>query len=187
MMYGKQRTPPPGRREGLAAVLATVLALALVAAAGASRAPAYCTIPTNSNPPWGFRVGQEITGATGTYAHGHGDISLTAHTVSGVICEVDRVAGAPDRQIILSVDRRLVSAVHGAILWGVPGNLMKIDVRVQSSTDPKCPVGTAGEVALFASYNGVHRDSVQLSFPAACARHRHLYRGADVVTNVPPE
>ena len=64
---------------------------------------------------------------------------------------------------------------------------MKIDVRVQSSTDPECAVGTAGEVTIFASFNGVHRDSVALVFPAACARHDHLYRGQDVVTNVPPE
>ncbi|HEY5318963.1 MAG TPA: hypothetical protein VIJ20_13325, partial [Solirubrobacteraceae bacterium] len=149
--------------------------------------PAYCSIPTVNSPPWGFHVGEQITGATGTYAHGHGNISLSAHTVSGVICQVDRVRGAPDRQIILSVDHHLVSAVHGAVLLGVPGNVMKIDVRVKSSTDPECAVGTSGEVTIFASYNGVHRDLVQLSFPAACRRHNHRYTGLGVVTNVPPE
>lgn len=168
-------------------MLAVIGAAILTAHAGATRAPAYCTIPTNNNPPWGFRVGQDITGPTGTYAHGHGQINLAAKTVNGIICQVDRVRNAPDRQIILTVEHHLVYSSHYAQLWGVPGNIMKIDVRVQSSTDPKCPVGTKGEVTIFASYNNVHRDSVQFSFPAACRRHRHLYKGSDVVTNVPPE
>jgi hypothetical protein len=175
-------------RTGLAlTVLALVGAATVASLAGATRAPAYCTIPVNTNPPWGFRVGEQITGPTGTYAHGHGQINLSAHTVNGIICQVDRVRNAPDRQIILSVDHHLVYSSHVAQMWGVPGNIMKIDVRVKSSTDPKCPAGTTGEVTIFASYNNVHRDSVQFSFPAACKRHRHLYKGSDVVTNVPPE
>ena len=50
-------------------------------------------------------------------------------------------------------------------MWGVPGNIMKIIVRVKSSTDPRCEVGTLGNVTLFASYNGVRSDSVQFFFP----------------------
>jgi hypothetical protein len=169
--------------------LASGLVLATVVAAGAAgtSGPAYCTIPTVEDAPWGFHVGQQITGPTGTYAHGHGDINLTARTVNGIICQVDRVRNEPDRQIILSVDPKLVMAVHGYTLYGVPGNIMKIDVRVKSSTDPECKVGTSGQVTIFAAYNYVHVDSVQFAFPAACKRHDHLYRGSDVVTNVPPE
>jgi hypothetical protein len=169
------------------AALAAILAVTVGSVAGASSTPAYCTIPTVANPPWGFHVGQQITAPTGTYAHGHGNISLSARTVTGIICQVDRVRNAPDRQIILSVDHHLVYSSHVAVMFGVPGNIMKIDVRVQSSTDPECPVGTTGEVTIFASYNNVHKDSVQFSFPAACKRHRHLYTGQAVVTNVPPE
>jgi hypothetical protein len=71
-------------------------------------------------------------------------------------------------------------------MWGVPGNIMKIVVRVRSSTDPRCEVGTVGRVTLFASYNGVRSDSVQFSFPAACKDHDHLYHGSQVNNQVPP-
>jgi hypothetical protein len=171
---------------GLASALVLVLVVA-AGAAGSSRAPAYCTIPTVGNPPWGFHVGEQITGATGTYAHGHGNINLATRAVTGIICQVDRVRNAPDRQIILSVDPKLVYSSHTAVILGVPGNVMKIDVKVKSSTDPECKVGTSGQVVVFASYNGVHRDLVQFTFPAACRRHDHRYTGLDVVTNVPPE
>jgi hypothetical protein len=170
---------------GVGALLS--LAIVVAGAAGSARTPAYCTIPVVDNPPWGFHVGEQITGATGTYAHGHGDINLAAHTVSGIICQVDRVRNAPDRQIILSVDNHLVKAVHGFVKFGKPGNIMTIDVRVKSSTDTMCKVGTPGVVSIFAAYNYVHVDSVQMTFPAACRDHDHFYRGSDVVTNVPPE
>jgi hypothetical protein len=179
------------RRTGAYLALAAALpaALALTAAAGGASttkpAPAYCSIPTVQNPPWGFRAGEQITTPTGSYAHGHGNIDLAKQTVNGIICQVDRVRDQPDRQIILSVDRHLVYATHTASMWGSVGNEMKIDVRVKSSTDPKCKVGTAGKLTLFASYSGSRQDSVQFSFPAACKRHRHLYRGSDVVVFVP--
>jgi hypothetical protein len=35
-------------------------------------------------PPWAFPTGSPITGAIGSFARGHGDINLTANTVSGV-------------------------------------------------------------------------------------------------------
>jgi hypothetical protein len=71
-------------------------------------------------------------------------------------------------------------------MWGVPGNIMKIIVRVKRSTDPRCEVGTLGRATLFASYNGVRSDSVQFFFPAACAEHDHLYHGPQVNNQVPP-
>lgn len=137
-------------------------------------------------PPWGFHTGPPITGATGSYARGHGDIDLAANTVSGTLCQVDRVTGQPDRLIIMTVEHHLVYHSHYAVMWGVPGNIMKIVVRVQSSTDPRCAVGTVGRVTLFASYNGVRSDSVRFRFPAACRDHDHLYHGPQVNNQVPP-
>ena len=174
------------------ALLVGVLAALCVATAGvaaASRPVAYCAaIPSANITPqeWGFHGGEPITGATGSYTRGHGTINLAASTATGIICQVDRVPGAPDHQIILSVGRHVLYHSHTANMFGVPGNIMKITVRVKSTTDPACPAGTSGQVTIFASYNGVHADSVQYSFPAACRDHRHRYTGSSVVTNVPP-
>lgn len=148
----------------------------------------YCSqIPiVGGIPPWGFHTGAPITGARGSYARGHGDISLAANTVSGILCQVDRIRRRPDRLIIMTVKRHLVYHSHHAVMWGVPGNEMKIIVRVQSSTDPRCKVGTIGRVTLFASYNGVRSDSVRFTFPASCRDHDHLYHGGQVNNQVPP-
>jgi hypothetical protein len=91
----------------------------------------------------------------------------------------------PDRLIVMTVEHHLVYHSHHAVMWGVPGNLMKIIVRVKSSTDPRCKAGTRGHVTLFASYNGVRSDSVQFTFPAACQRHDHMYHGPQVNNQVP--
>ena len=177
------------RRAGIAVLVLTPL-LALIAMAGSAGAyqTEYCAqVPiVYGTPPWGFNTGSPITGATGSYARGHGDIDLSASTVSGILCQVDRVARMPDRLIVMTVEHHLVYHSHYAVMWGVPGNVMKIVVRVQSSTDPLCRVGTVGGVTLFASYNGVRSDSVQLSFPAACRDHDHMYHGPQVNNQVPP-
>lgn len=168
--------------------LAPLIALALLAGAATAAPVQYCAqIPiVGGIPPWGFHTGAPITGAAGSYARGHGDINLAAGTVSGILCQVDRVRDQPDRLIIMSVEHHLVSHSHVAVMWGFPGNVMTIIVRVQSSTDPRCAVGTRGRVTLFASYNGVRSDSVQFSFPAACRDHDHLYHGSQVNNQVPP-
>jgi hypothetical protein len=178
------------RRSGLVVLAASSLAVLLgTASPAAGDSVQYCSqIPIVAGiPPWGFHTGSPITGAAGSYARGHGDISLSANTVSGTLCQVDRVPGQPDRLIIMSVNPRLVYHSHHAVLWGFPGNIMKIIVRVQSSTDPACAVGTVGHVTLFASYNGVRSDSVRFSFPATCRDHNHLYHGPQVDNQVPPE
>jgi hypothetical protein len=177
------------RRIGLAALLLMpLLAFVRVAGSAAAYPVQYCAqIPiVGGIPPWGFHTGAPITGATGSYARGHGDISLAANTVSGILCQVDRVQRRPDRLIIMTVQHRLVYHSHHAVKWGVPGNIMKIIVRVRTSTDPQCKVGTHGRVTLFASYNGVRSDSVQFAFPAACSDHDHLYHGRQVDNQVPP-
>jgi hypothetical protein len=137
-------------------------------------------------PPWGFHTGAPITTASGSYARGHGEINLDTNTVSGILCQVDRVEGQPDRLIVMTVEHRLIYHSHYATLWGVPGNIMKIVVRVQSSTDSRCKVGARGHVTLFASYNNVRSDSVQFTFPGACRDHDHLYHGPQVNNQVPP-
>ena len=177
------------RRLALAALaLAPLLALAGTAGSASGYPIQFCAqIPiVGGIPPWGFHTGAPITGASGSYARGHGEIDLSANTVSGTLCQVDRVAGQPDRLLVMKVERHLVYHSHYATLWGVPGNIMKIVVRVQSSTDPRCAVGTVGRVTLFASYNGVRSDSVQFAFPGACRDHDHLYHGPQVNNQVPP-
>jgi hypothetical protein len=177
------------RRVGLAiSGLASLLALAGMAGPANAYPVQYCSqIPIiDGTPPWGFHTGDPISGASGSYARGHGDIDLNANTVSGVLCQVNRVRHQPDRLIIMSVKRHLDYHSHYASLWGFPGNIMKITVRVKTSTDPKCQVGTIGQVTLFASYNGVRSDSVKFRFPAACRDHDHLYHGPQVNNEVPP-
>ena len=178
-------------------MLATGIAVLVLSPAAAIMRPGgsaavdpvqYCAqIPiVGGIPPWGFHTGAPITGPTGSYARGHGDISLAANTVSGILCQVDRARHQPDRLITRTVKHHLVSHSHYAVMWGVPGNIMTTIVRVQSSTDPRCRVGTLGRVTLFASYNGVRSDSVHFRFPAACRDHDHMYHGPEVNNQVPP-
>jgi hypothetical protein len=169
-------------------MLAPLLVLASVAAPASAYSVQYCSpIPiVGGIPPWGFHTGSPITGATGSYARGHGDINLSSRRISGILCQVDRVRNQPDRLIVMTVLPHLLYYSHVAVLWGFPGNRIKFDVRVKSSTDPRCKVGTVGQVDEFGSYNGVRSDSVRFSFPAACSGHNHLYHGPQVNTQVPP-
>lgn len=136
-------------------------------------------------PPWGFHTGPPI-GETGSFARGHGEINLEANTVSGILCQEDRARNKPTRAITMTVDHHLLYHSHYAVMWGFPGNIMKIVVRVQASSDPQCNVGTIGRATLFASYNGVRSDSVQFRFPASCSDQDHLYHGTQVNNQVPP-
>jgi hypothetical protein len=184
-----------GRSQGIIvlAVLAAPLgSSALVGAAARgpiADASAYCSsIPIVEVAPegWGFHAGQPRPGVGTSYARGHGKIDLAAQTASGVICQVERRPGAAERQIVLSIDRHVIFTSHHAVMFGVPGNIMRVHVHVQSSTDAGCPVGTRGEAMIFASYNGVHADGVRFRFAAGCLGHARRYAGGSVVTNVPP-
>jgi hypothetical protein len=184
-MPGKHITPP----IALALLVLTLLLVLAGVTGSATASPVqYCAqIPiVGGIPPWGFHSGAPITGASGSYARGHGHINLAADTVSGILCQADRVRRQPDRLIIMTVEHHLVYHSHYAVRWGVPGNIMKIIVRVQSSTAPQCKIGTLGRVTLFASYNGVRSDSVRFTFPGACKDHDHLYHGPQVNNQVPP-
>lgn len=180
---------PLMRRTGLAVlVLAPLLALISMTGSAGAYPVQYCSqVPiVGGIPPWGFHTGSPITGASGSYARGHGHISLARNTVSGILCQVDRSRHQPDRLILMSVEHHLVYHSHHAMMWGVPGNIMKIVVRVRSSNDPACQVGTVGRVTLFASYNNVRSDSVRFMFPASCRDHNHVYHGQQVNNQVPP-
>ncbi len=165
-----------------AILLATPL-LALISLAGqaAGYSPGCGQIPiVGGIPPWGFHTGPPI-GTAGSFARGHGQINLEANTVSGIICQEDG-HGA----ITMTVEHHLVYHSHYAVMWGFPGNIMKIVLRLRASDDPDCKVGTVGRATLFASYNGVRSDSVQFFFPAACRDQDHLYHGSQVNNQVPP-
>ena len=146
--------------------------LATLGMAGSASAATSCSaVPTVYGiPPWGFHTGS-YTGAS-SFAKGHGNINLEANTVSGVMCQQDR-AGT----IIMSVQHHLVYHSHYAMMWGYPGNIMKIKFRVTSSSDRNAKSAPSDGATLYASYNGVRSDSVQFFFPAACKDQDHLYHG----------
>lgn len=176
------------RHTPIRAIPALLVLSALLGAVGSAHAySAGCgEIPIVPGiPPWGFHTGN-APDAAGAFARGHGHIDLGANTVSGVICQERRFHGGPTRSITMSVAHELNYHSHYATMWGYPGNIMKIHVRVLASSDPRCKVGTVGRATLFASYNGVRSDSVQFFFPAACKRQSHLYHGAQVNNQVPP-
>ena len=175
------------RRGALALLgLMSLLALSSIADPAAGYSPGCGQIPiVYGIPPWGFHTGPPI-GATGSFARGHGEINLEANTVSGVLCQEIRSRIHPTRAITMTVEHHLVYHSHFAVMWGFPGNIMKIIVRVRASNDPRCKLGTVGRATLFASYNGVRSDSVQFFFPAACRDNDHLYHGPQVNNQVPP-
>jgi hypothetical protein len=168
------------RGSGLALVMLTAV---LVLGALAPQASAYTAgcgqIPiVGGIPPWGFHTGSP---SDPSFARGHGDINLDANTVSGIICQEKRSGS-----ITMAVEHHLSYHSHYAQMWGYPGNVMKIVVRVRASNDPRCEAGTVGRATLFASYNGVRSDSVQFFFPAACKDQDQLYHGTQVNNQVPP-
>jgi len=167
-------------RSGLALAALTALLATLGMTGSASGATSCSEIRTVYGiPPWGFHTGP-YTGQR-YFAKGHGNINLAANTVSGVMCQQD-----PAGVIIMSVRHHLVYHSHYAMMWGYPGNIIKITFRVTSSSDPNCAAGTMGRAILYASYNGVRSDSVQFFFPAACKDRDHLYHGTQVNNQVPP-
>ncbi len=168
-------------RHASLGVLVLAALLELLGMSDSASASTPCSeVPTVYGiPPWGFHTGPYISGPS--FAKGHGNIDLQAGTISGVICQQDR-SGV----IVMSVKHHLVYHTHYAKMWGYPGNLMKIELRVRSSTDPRCKVGTLGRATLYASYNGVRSDSVQFFFGAACRDRDHLYHGPQVNNQVPP-
>ncbi len=160
-------------------LVTALLMLGVTAGQAAAFTPGCGNVPiVYGIPPWGFHTGSP---GDSSYARGHGEINLDANTVSGIICQ-EKGSGS----ITMTVVHHLDYHSHYATMWGYPGNIMKIHVRVQASNDPRCEVGTVGRATLYASYNGVRSDSVQFFFPAACRDQDHLYHGTQVNNQVPP-
>jgi hypothetical protein len=173
-----------GRGLIVALVAASVTAIAVLAGSAAAKTkPAYCNIPTVSTAPWAFHVNSPIFATTGTYAHGHGTLGTSS---TGIICQVDRVKGAADRQIIISVYGGVIQHVHGIKYDGFLANILQLHMKVTSSTDSSCTVGTKGELTLIATYNSIHHDEVQLAWGKTCADHDHVYTGPEVTALIPP-
>ncbi len=159
--------------------LSTLLALGTTAGRASAYTPGCGQVPiVYGIPPWGFHTGSP---GGSSFARGHGEINLETNTVSGIICQEKRSGS-----ITMTVAHHLSYHSHYATMWGYPGNVMKIVVRVRASDDPRCEVGTIGRATLFASYNGVRSDSVQFFFPSACRDQDHLYHGTQVNNQVPP-
>ncbi len=165
-------------------LVALAAASAAITAASAKTPPAYCNIPTAANPAWAFRAGAPIAGPSGSYAHGHG--SLAGQSVSGIVCQVDRSRGAPDRQVIVKIYGQAIEHVHGIKYGGLPANILVMQMSVMSSTDSRCAVHTSGTLTLIATFNGIHHDKVKLAFAPACSDHDHVYTGAQVTALIPP-
>ncbi len=179
-----------GGRRALCVLLLALLAVLASGGCLAGSANAYSAgcgeVPIVPGiPPWGFHTGSPDFGSSGSFARGHGEISLGAKTLSGIICQ-ERRFGGPTRAITMTVAHHLDYYSHVAVMWGYPGNEIKFHVRVVASSDPQCKIGTVGLATVFGSYNGVRSDSVQFSFPKACTRQNHLYHGTQVNVQVPP-
>jgi hypothetical protein len=144
-------------------------------------------IPAGSGiPPWGFHAPQSFGGGTRGYAHGWGDVDLGADRISGRICQDISSSSGRVRAIQVSVGPRISYHSHTAVMWGYPGNLIRTSLKVVASRDPGCKVGTHGRIVMYASYNGVRSDSMQLIFPRGCREQARLYHGRNVDAQVPP-
>src|SRR5437763_7550763 len=112
------------RARTVLAVAGLIALPATLGMAGSAQAHTSCSqVPTVYGiPPWGFHTGP-YTGSP-SFAKGHGHINLGANTVSGIMCQQDR-AGV----IIMSVEHHLGYHSHYAMMWGFPGNIMKIKFR----------------------------------------------------------
>jgi hypothetical protein len=181
-------------REAVASVkrqlLSGLLAMTVVAAGAVSQTNAapLGAGPVCSRVPivnvqrndLGFRAGWPNSVHPG--ARGHAKVNLATRTVRGIACDVNRDGTG----ILVSIGHRVLYSSHHAVMFGFPGNILRTHVLVLKSTDPSCAAGTRGTLTVFASYNNVVRDSVQLAFPHACKSHAHRYTGRRVTTNVPP-
>jgi hypothetical protein len=164
-------------------VALTALAALLIALATAGSAGAHTSCSQIGTvygiPPWGFHTG--AYSGESWFAKGHGNINFEANTVGGVMCQQDGRG-----TILMSVQHHLVYHSHTAMMWGYPGNIMKIKFKITSSSDPKCSVGMVGSATIYGSYNGVRSDSVSFGFPGACKDQNRVYHGAQVNVQVPP-
>jgi hypothetical protein len=173
-----------GVRRTSLCVFGALSILAAGAASGAPRQVAYCPLTGGAaSTSWAFHAGTPVQGAAGSYAHGNG--TLTGRAATGHICQVDRAhTSVADRQIQIAPHGG-ANLQRGITINGVRGAELALAVRVTTSSDNRCRVGTRGTVTLFSSYNGARQDFAQFSFAGACADHNHDYSGATVAVSLP--
>jgi hypothetical protein len=165
-------------------IFAATLSAVGAGSAAAAAAPCFAQIPPfKGNPQWGFHTGPPITGKSGSYSRAIGDVTLSSGSINGTICQVN-VAGGIQRLIVLK-PKRVLSHTHYGKPFGQLGNLISVQVKVASSTDKNCKVGTTGTMTVNATYNGVKSASVQFAFPASCKGHDHTYHSSQVDALVP--
>jgi hypothetical protein len=165
-------------------IFAAALSTVGAGTAAAAAAPCFAQIPPfKGNPQWGFHTGPPISGKSGSYSRAIGDVTLSSGSINGTVCQVN-VAGGVQRLIVLK-PTHVLSHTHYGKPFGHLGNLMSAQVKVTSSTDKNCKVGTAGTMTVNATYNGVKSASVQFTFPAACKGHDHTYHSSQVDALVP--
>jgi hypothetical protein len=181
----------------ITAVLASVLTFGAVAGAKVRPATytddAYCSqisfqsLPSENDLAFKSN-GPGIQGASGSYARGRADLNAAiTRATNGVACQVYRVKGYPYRLLLMHIWPRVIYHSHTAVMFGVPGNEIRLHVQVYDSTGPSsCTDGTVGVLTVFASYNGVDKRLIKYAFPKACATHNSSYTAASVNTNVPP-
>ena len=178
------------RPIGVIVVAALAGAAALVPAAGASASATAvkCPAAAATAPPssavavqWEFsQIGSPTpanAAVSSSWTRGSG--SWSAARASGTICSNDSGAGMATRELVLAVSGASKLSPQSTKL-GLLGVGIVLPVAVTATNDAACPRGTVGSVTLFASYYGLHRDSITLHFAPACADHDLVFTGASV-------
>jgi hypothetical protein len=156
------------------------------APAAADPTPCYAQFPPAPVlPPWGYHTGAPLLSRQGWFSLAWGNIDLDRGWIDGRICQAHYV-NRREQLVMMEPLSPLLYHSHVQVRWGYPGNEIIAHLRVVSSTDVACHIGSVGELIMFASYNNVHSDSIQYRFSSSCREEDHLYHGPQVVAQVPP-
>jgi hypothetical protein len=166
--------------------VSVVVALALVvSAAGATSGQVACPIhsgavPTTGDVQWDFTDSGRPNGTAvkSSYVHGHG--TWTNGRASGTGCTMDalkKVTGVRDLVLTIAGKSKLTGQVEQG---GLPGVRIILPVKVRATDDKACAKGATGTITLFASYYGVHVDTMRIRFGRHCTGHSLSYSGSTV-------
>ena len=165
-------------RAGLIAVAALALAGALAPSTAATAATVTCPASASSSAgpvQWLFSEYGAPTAAS--WVRGAG-VWNSARSI-GTICTEDKGGGLPTRHLVLAVSGNSALSPNITKL-GLKGVGIVLPLTVSATDDKACPKGTRGSVTLFASYFGLHRDSIVVHFAPACASHNRTFTGSIV-------
>lgn len=154
------------------------------AAAASVSCPAGASAPATVPAPavqWEFSELGSPTPASSAVSSSwtRGGGSWSAGRAAGTICSNDSGGGLATRELVLKVSGSSKLSPQITKL-GMLGVQIVLPVTVTATNDTDCPRGTSGSVTLFASYYGVHKDSIVLHFAAACSGHDHTFTGSIV-------